>query len=244
MVLLSIGMSNTTQEFSQFKQVANSDPRKSPRVLIVDGAQGGQAADQWLDPDTNPRAKQVWDMVEERLRSVGATDQQVQVVWIKQALIQQGQFGEFPAHAKHLQASLEKIIRQAKQRFPNLRLAYLSSRIYGGYATTALNPEPYAYEGAFAVRWVIQNQMKGDPQLNCDPARGTVRAPVLLWGPYLWADGTKGRKVDSLVWAKDDLRSTDGTHPSDSGRRKVADLLLRFFTTDRTAKPWFLREAG
>lgn len=240
--LLSIGMSNTTQEFSRFKQIADSDPRKSPRVVIVDGAQGGQAADQWLDPDNSPRAKQVWDVVEDRLRSSGVSDRQVQVVWIKQALIQQGQFGDFPAHAKHMQASLEKIVRQAKQRFPNLRIAYLSSRIYGGYATTTLNPEPYAYEGAFAVRWVIHDQIEGDPQLNCDVARGAVRAPVLLWGPYLWSDGTKGRKLDGLVWVKGDLRSADGTHPSESGYRKVADMLLRFFTTDRTARKWFLRE--
>jgi hypothetical protein len=39
---------------------------------------------------------------------------------------------------------------------------YLDSRIYGGYATTALNPEPYTYEGAFLVRWLIQDQLKGN----------------------------------------------------------------------------------
>lgn len=243
-VLLSMGMSNTTQEFSRFKQLADQSPQKSARLVVVDGAQGGQAADQWLDPDTNSRAKQVWGTVEVRLRSVGVTDQQVQVVWIKQALIQQGQFGEFPAHAKHLQASLEKNIVEAKRRFPNLKLAYLSSRIYGGYATTALNPEPYAYEGAYAVRWAIQRQIDGAAELNGDPSRGAVKAPVLLWGPYLWADGVKGRKADSLVWAREDLRANDGTHPSESGRQKVADLLMRFFTTDRTARPWFTLDAA
>ena len=43
-VLLGIGMSNTTMEYSRFKQLADADADKSPRLVIVDGAQGGQAA--------------------------------------------------------------------------------------------------------------------------------------------------------------------------------------------------------
>jgi hypothetical protein len=119
-------------------------------------------------------------------------------------------------------------------------VAYLSSRIYAGYAVTPLNPEPYAYEGAFAVRWLIQSQADGDPLLNFDPAKGTVMAPALLWGPYLWTDGTKGRKVDKLVWLKEDVTTKDGTHPSDSGREKVADLFLDFLHTNPLASPWYL----
>ena len=64
----------------------------------------------------------------------------------------------------------------------------------------------------------------------------------MLWGPYLWADGVKARKADGLVWEREDLAG-DGTHPSPSGRRKVAELLLRFFKTDPTAKGWFVRTA-
>ena len=64
--------------------------------------------------------------------------------------------------------------------------------------------------------------------------------PVLLWGPYLWADGTKARK-DGLVWKKEDLGDKDGTHPSDSGRQKVADLLLAFLKSDEFAKTWFVK---
>ena len=46
------------------------------------------------------------------------------------------------------------------------------------------------------------------------------------------------RKEDGLTWVRSDLAG-DGVHPSDSGRRKVADLLLEFFTTDPLAKGWF-----
>ena len=43
--------------------------------------------------------------------------------------------------------------------------ATLSSRIYAGYAVTPLNPEPYAYESAFSVRGLIQQQMAGGKTL-------------------------------------------------------------------------------
>ena len=55
---------------------------------------------------------------------------------------------------------------------------------------------------------------------------------------YLWADGTSGRKLDSLVWNRSDF-GPDGVHPSDFGRAKVANLLLDFFRTDPLARPWF-----
>src|SRR5206468_2052364 len=104
--------------------------------------------------------------------------------------------------------------------------------------TGPLNPEPYAYESAFVCRWLIQDQIKGDPALNYDASRGEVKAPLLLWGAYLWADGTTPRQGDELVWKRDDLAS-DGTHPSQSGREKVTQLLLDFCKNDSLAKSWF-----
>jgi hypothetical protein len=121
-----------------------------------------------------------------------------------------------------------------------LRVAYLSSRIYAGYATTALNPEPYAYEGAFPVRWLIQSQINGDAGLNYNAEVGPVKSPLLLWGPYLWADGLNPRS-DGLIWERGDLSSSDGTHPSDSGRLKVAHILLDFFKTNELAHGWFVK---
>jgi len=89
---------------------------------------------------------------------------------------------------------------------------------------------------------MIQDQMKGSPELNYDPAKGSVKAPLLLWGPYLWADGVTPRKIDGLVWERNDLVDRDGTHPSESGRKKVADLLFKFFTEDPLAKTWFVKK--
>jgi hypothetical protein len=103
--------------------------------------------------------------------------------------------------------------------------------------TTALNPEPYAYESGFAVRSVIERQLAGDPDLNYDPNAGPVASPWLAWGPYLWADGLTPRS-DGLTWACSELQS-DGTHPSPTGQLKVADSLLAFFRWDATTAPWY-----
>jgi hypothetical protein len=241
-VLISLGMSNTTQEFSVFQKLADADPNKSPRVVIVDCAQGGMAAHQWAYPEVVVKLNRPspWDVMDERIKGAGVTAPQVQVVWLKQAQMGPAQLGAFPAHAQSLRDDTAVILRQLQVRFPNLRLAYLSSRIYAGYATTALNPEPYAYESVFSVRWLIESQLANDPNLNCDPARGAVKAPLLLWGPYLWGDGTRPRQSDGLVWTRADL-GPDGTHPSPSGRQKVADMLLTFFKTDRNTKRWFVK---
>lgn len=241
-VLISLGMSNTTQEFSAFKKLADGDPNKSPRLVIVDCAQGGQAAYQWAYPgEDNAKKPSPWLVMDERIQRAGVTAAQVQVVWLKQAEISPARLGEFPAHAQTLRDNIAVILRKLEVRFPNLRIAYLSSRIYAGYATTQLNPEPYAYESAFSVRWLIEAQINNDPNLNYDAAKGPVLAPLLLWSPYLWADGTHPRQGDGVVWLPEDL-GPDGTHPSTSGRLKVAQMLLRFFKTDANAKRWFFRQ--
>jgi hypothetical protein len=229
-------MSNATMEFSTFKRLADADPEKSPLVTVVDCAQGGQAMAQWADARGRP-----WEVAEKRLADAGATANQVQVAWVK--LANPGPRGDLAEHGKKLEKDTVAVLQNARARFPNLRIAYLSSRIYGGYANTPLNPEPYAYEGAFVVRWLIQDQVKGNAGLNFDPKRGVVKAPLVLWGPYLWADGMTPRKGDGLVWERKDLAG-DGTHPSDTGRKKVADLLLKFFTMDANARTWFVKSAG
>jgi hypothetical protein len=90
------------------------------------------------------------------------------------------------------------------------------------------------------MRGLIQKQVGGDAALNADASKGEVKAPVLLWGPYLWAAGATPRKADSLVYLPEDF-SGDGTHPSASGAAKVAKLLLDFFANDPNAKTWFVK---
>lgn len=224
-VLLSIGMSNTTQEFSAFKRLADADARKNPALTIVDGAQGGQDAEIIKDPSAH-----FWTVVDLRLSLAGASAAQVQAVWLKEAIARES--SPFPADAKRLKTDLATIVAILRDKFPNLKLVYLSSRTYAGYASTDLNPEPFAYDSGFAVKWTV-----------LDRVAGKVTGPWLAWGPYLWTNGEQGRK-DGLVWTCADTRASDGTHPSASGQEKVAQLLLSFFTTNATARPWFIGSAG
>jgi hypothetical protein len=235
-VFISIGMSNCTQEFSTFVEATHDDAYKDPRVIAIDCAKGGQTASIIKNP-----AAAYWDTVRTRLRGRGSSPAQVQVVWIKEA--NAGPSTGFPAATTTLMQDLGSVVRTLKDQLPNVRIAYLSSRIYAGYATTPLNPEPYAYESGFAVKWLIEGQIAGADSLEYDPAQGAVEAPWLAWGPYLWADGLNPRPGDGLAWACSDFAVSDGTHPAVGARIKVTDLLLAFVHQDATAEAWYVTSA-
>ena len=90
-----------------------------------------------------------------------------------------------------------------------------------------------------AVKWLVEEQILGEPSLNYDARRGTVNAPWLSWGPYIWANGERPRK-DRFAFAYDDFRDNDRMHHSAQGIQKLGRELLNFFKTDATAKGWFL----
>jgi PKD repeat protein len=250
-VLLSLGVSNTTQEWASgdnvthnvtntFKYRADQDPARNPKLVIVDGAFGGQDAITWTNA-----ASANWAMViTQRLVAAGVTTNQVQAMWLKQALAGPRNYGLFPGHAQALQDFLATILRIAKAKYPNLKLCYFSCRTRS-YDTNAadLNPEPFAFETAFADKWVIQDQINGVNNLNYKATLGPVVAPWLSWGPYIWADGLAPRS-DGLVWLCADLSQSDYTHPSSNGVAKVASQLLAFFKTDATTTPWFLKKSA
>lgn len=230
-VLVTIGMSNTSQESGAWVPMVNAFPNRHPRLRVVNGAQGGQTA----IIISNPNAA-YWTFVTNTLAAAGHTPQQVQVIWLKEAIA--GPTLAFPADAQQLQGYLDTIVGVLKVKFPNARLCFLSSRIYAGYATTSLNPEPYAYQSGFAVKWLIADQIAGKPSLNFNAASGPVVAPWLGWSAYLWADGLTPRS-DGLIWQCSDLQG-DGTHPSAAGAQKVGTLLLKSFARGEASRPWFV----
>lgn len=250
-VLLSVGMSNTTQEFCggppvacspwSFAGQAAADPDVDRGWLVtVDGAVGGHPAEDWDSP-VDP----VYDRVrDQRLAALGVTEDQVQAAWVKQANPRPTVSLPDPgADAFQLEAGLGDIVRALRTRYPNLHQVFLSSRTYGGYATTPLNPEPYAYETGFAVKWLVAAQIEQARSGAIDPESGDLspdRTPWLGWGPYLWADGGTPRS-DGLVWSREDF-AADGTHPSPLGEEKVGRLLLDFLKDSPFSRCWFLAD--
>jgi hypothetical protein len=103
--------------------------------------------------------------------------------------------------------------------------------------------EPWNHDMGWSVKWLIEDQINGDPFLNYDPARGAVNAPWISWGPYFWTygDGTP-RAYDGFSWNCGDVYD-DGLHLNHSGMYKEASLLLAQMTSDPTATPWFLGSA-
>ena len=200
-------------------------------------------------PKSNRRSssgldKDTWPTLAQRIKAAGLSPRQVQVGWLKQVEANPKPLGEFPAHARALQADITAILNIARHHYPNLRIVYLSSRTFGGWSgRESGSPEPFAYESGFGTRWVVQRQIKGDPQLNFDPARGDVKAPLVLWGPYLWAQGGSPRKYDGLVWTENDVRA-DRLHPNESGSQKTTTQLLNFFKTNEGSSRWFLKSGG
>lgn len=254
-VLLSVGFSNATQEFCSqnsappcdpwtFMSLAAADPEVNRGPLaIVNGAKGGQATDTWDSPaDTN------YDWVRDaQLAPLGLTERQVQVVWLKVALAQpQVALPATGADAYQLERETAQALRAIRVRYPNVRQVFLASRIYAGYATTTLNPEPYAYEGGFSVKWVIDAQIRQAASGAIDSIAGDLNpntvAPWVSWGPYLWADGQNARS-DGLAWIPADFQA-DGTHPARTGEQKVATMLLAFFKTSPLTRCWFLATGG
>jgi hypothetical protein len=219
-VLLSIGMSNAKLEFASLIQASAAAGTTKPNVTLVNGAQSGFDAD-----EIAVRTSTYWSTMLQILASQRVTADQVQAVWLKEAIGHENR--PFPLDATALEADLRVIVGILNSLFPNLRLVYLASRTYGGYATTTLNPEPFAYESGFAVKWLIRQ----------DISTTVKEHPWLAWGPYLWTNGTAGRS-DGFAWLCSDVVS-DGTHPSAAGSAKISQMLLSFFQTSPTTRGWF-----
>jgi hypothetical protein len=246
-VLLAVGFSNTVQAFKGLIDVAVDDKDINPHVVLVNGAVGGVPASEAQKEDAGgPKGIKYWEEVDKRLDAKVASRDQVQVVWLKETNPAPHK-GDFPAYTKTLEEQITRIVQLLPKRFPNIKMVYLSSRTWAGWAKVPDknpkrkepgNSEPYSYETGFAVKWLIAKQLSGDAGLRFEgPDR---KAPWLSWGPYLWANGDKPRQ-DGWSFKKTDFRDDDQMHHSLAGMDKLGRELLRFFKTDSTTRGWFCK---
>jgi Putative Ig domain/Abnormal spindle-like microcephaly-assoc'd, ASPM-SPD-2-Hydin/Transmembrane protein 131-like N-terminal len=232
-VMISVGVSITRTIWDEFGPMEVGDPALNPNLVLVNAAIDGTDSPDW----TSPTAGTWLTITNNYLPYQNVTANQVVAAWIM--MPHSNQSGIYPNDMQNQENDLIAILQNLHTYFPNLQLAYVSSLHYGGYQPSNSYPEPYAYEFGLAVQNVIADQINGNPALNNNPANGPVMAPLLLWGPYNWANGLLGRN-DGLTYDCQDVTS-DGLHPSSIGRNKMAGLLSTFFRSDPTATPWFLK---
>jgi hypothetical protein len=251
-VFLSIGLGNASEEWCS----KASRPPCAPGTLmaraaldlsvnrytmvLVNGALDSADVSIW----TSATSRAYERIKVARLTPLGLSENQVQMVWVQ--LADANPSVHLPADsadAYKFLTNLGMVARALKTRYPNLQLAFLSSRNYGGYSTSEWNPEPYAYEEGFSVKWLIESQiseMRGQP---ADTRVGTLNyakkaAPILLWGPYTWADGATPRS-DAFAWLRTDF-DADGLHLTTQGQSKAGLLLLNFFKSSNYSRCWFM----
>jgi hypothetical protein len=278
-VMISIGMCNTTKEFGgdlgigakygfvgrTMGDVAHGGtpaPWKNPKLVVIDCAQSGQDGRKWAEntppigtptPTCTPShggptcTPNPWAELSYRLAHAddgnSYSTKQVQVVWLKEAMIDpetdlENGGGVWPTHANSLKGYLETILTTLSNPvygFKNVQMVFLSPRTRA-WTTNPDNdpnfthsPEPAAYETGFADQWVIADQIN----------IGGQGWPWLSWGPYLWANGEVERS-DHLKWHCNYV-TADCVHPVVDGVTKVVDQLLAFFKTDPVATPWFFK---
>lgn len=127
---------------------------------MVDGAKSGQAIDEINDPVAN-----YWDYVNYKLSAQGLSPSQVQVIWFKEAE-KYPTDTSFATYPDALKVKFNSVIQMLKTKFPNLKICYLSDRMYAGYAIAGLNPEPFAWYNGWTIKRLIEDQIKGNPSLR------------------------------------------------------------------------------
>jgi len=245
---LAVGFAETQQIMQSFMDIAASDRRvEHDKLVLLNGARDGANFRYWAErPDGIP---QYGTVNADTLMPAEVTPAQVQVAWVEidnsPAFIP---LGSADSDAYYLKAYIAESLREMKRQYPNLQIAYLSSRTYTGYSTTGVSREPYAFEAGYSNRWVITNQIEQErmavPEWFWDTRGGLLDdtreavVPWLAWGPYLWANGATPR-ADGLAWLRGDFEA-DGETLSPSGAVKGGKALFDFLLHEPTAKGWFL----
>lgn len=227
--LVGVGASDMGIIWNAWRSRLSEDPDLSPAVKTLAAAGGGLGSLDW-GPDGA-----AWKSLDSQLQAADMTAAQVQIAWAMITLPAPGTEETLAGFVAAYTESYTRLLQAMRRAMPNMRVVFLSSRPYSGYASGELCPEPFSYYTAFAVRALIDLQMDGDEQLALD------RVPFLRWGPDLWAHGTSARG-DGLSWQPWDFFE-DGVHVGGDGEEKAADILDAFFLAGDLAA-WLLSPNG
>lgn len=219
---LVLGHSNCSMYFGALQRhLAQQREKLHPRFELVNAAVGGQQL-----PEIVALRGGVWDRAQSFLdgRS-GCSKQQVQVLFLHTTYHGASNGRRlpprpFPEVMQNMQRDLDKVLAYCVERFPNLKIAYLTCdgfRHFTGF-------EPHVYQEAFALKWLIESQLRGEASTRFEgPDR---HLPWLTWGPYIW-DNTWDRSY-----------FTDGVHPAAKTLDIFVDKYWQHLRGDSVAKSW------
>src|SRR5207237_2358450 len=127
-VLVILGESNVEIEAEGITADATVDPMKNAAVVVVNAGIGNGTAAQWSNRNSG-----FWTTILNNvIPNYGVTPAQVVAVWAEPT---DGlNTGTFPSDIASLQSQIENEARNLLYYFPNIKLAYFSSRIYSGYS--------------------------------------------------------------------------------------------------------------
>ncbi len=233
--VVSIGASTVAMFGSALAKQMADDPNVAKELVFVNGGVGGQDLNKIADQNGR-----YWGEVEKRVAAAGLTNDQVQVIWFQEDDLR-NTISKFPDRADMLTESFIWHIQRLKERYPNLRLLYLTGRHTTDYMPADAkdkHKEPRAYLNGWACKFVIEKQIDGDPALSWKGVN--AKAPLLLWGPYFWTQGDKTR-ADGYSFTPD-LVVNDGVHPNAKGEERVAKDMMEFWKDDPVSRIWLTGE--
>lgn len=238
-VFAGFGGSTTGEPFNHLIEITMTDSAMNPCLYLLNATNAGEGMEgMTLD---NPN---YWDIIySNRLEPKGITPEQIQIAWLFQGSRADTIF-DMPAYAETIKDRIRVSLNSMWVQYPNLKIVYVASPYYGGYADPTFEiyksiHEPGAYRCGFGYKWAMEAQITGDPNFKY-MAPGKVM-PYMIWGPYTWTDGIKPRDYDSLYWNCEEDFSFDGGgfHLNGAGKDKLAHIWNDFFKTDTLSEIWY-----
>jgi hypothetical protein len=228
-IALVMGHSNCRMYFTALgEHLRRQAERLHPRFELLNAAVGGQQL-----PEIHRLRGPVWDLAARLLKRPGYSPLQVQVLFLHTTYHGAGNRqnrppGAFPQTMQRMRRDLADVLGHCVKTYPNLRIAYLTCdglRHFTGF-------EPHVWREAFAFKWLIEGQIRGEEGTSFQDVGGKARRmPWLQWGPYIW-DNTWDRSY-----------FTDGVHPAPKAREIFVRKYWAHLAADPVARSWFLKPA-
>ena len=157
-VALVLGHSNAHDYFSTLQRHFQRHAGQLRKGFeLLDAAGGGQQL-----PEIRPLKGPVWNKAAQLLARPGYSPRQVQVLFLHTTYHGAHNGGKrppgpFPQTMQKMRQDLAAVLEHCARIYPDLKIAYLTCdgfRHYTGF-------EPHVWQEAFAVKWLIQDQIQG-----------------------------------------------------------------------------------